>query len=170
MFNLFFTFLRIGAFTFGGGYAMVSLIQDELVKHQKLLSDDEFLDYLSLAQSFPGVLAVNISILIGYKLYKIPGVIVCVLGAALPSFFIVIAVSYIYVKHSSSPILRGFFLGVSPVVIALIINSFLSLFSKIKKTTKNMIFLVLSILLVSIFHISPIYLILAGGAYSLCQK
>ena len=94
MLKLFLTFVKIGTFTFGGGYAMVPLIEDELVHKQNLLTQEEFIDYLSIAQSFPGVLAVNISVLLGYKLYKIPGVIVCTLGSILSAFVIVLAFSY----------------------------------------------------------------------------
>ena len=69
MLKLFLTFCKIGAFTFGGGYAMVPLIEDELVNKQKLLTQQEFVDYLSIAQSYPGVLAANISILLGYRFH-----------------------------------------------------------------------------------------------------
>ncbi|MDR0880355.1 MAG: chromate transporter [Clostridioides sp.] len=170
MLKLFFTFLKIGAFTFGGGYAMIPLIQDELVVKQGLLSEEEFLDYLSIAQSYPGVLAINISVLLGYRLYKIPGVLICALGSALPSFCIVIVVSYLYFAHASSKILDGFFRGVAPVVIALIFNSFLGLFKGIDRTKKNIILVGIAFISVAVFKISPIYLILGGGVLSLCQK
>lgn len=170
MFKLFLTFFKIGAFTFGGGYAMVPLIQDELVTKQELLTEDEFIDYLSIAQSYPGVLAINISVLLGYRLYKIPGVLVCALGSALPSFLIVLTVSYLYFENTSSKILDGFFMGVAPVVIALILYSFVTLFEKLPKSTVNIIFLIITFVAVAIFHISPVYLILGGGVYSLCRK
>ncbi|TQQ85458.1 chromate transporter [Peptacetobacter hominis] len=170
MFKLFLTFFKIGAFTFGGGYAMVPLIQEELVNKQKLVSDEEFIDYLSIAQSYPGVLAANISILLGYRINGIPGVLVCLLGSVLPSFCIVLVLSYFYFKNSSSSILDGFFRGVNPVVIALIVYSFLKLLEKLPKTKRNVIFLVISTVAVAFFHISPIYIIIAGGVYSLCLK
>lgn len=170
MFKLFVTFLKIGAFTFGGGYAMVPLIQDELVNKQNLLSQEEFIDYLSIAQSYPGVLAVNISILLGYRLYKIPGVLICTLGSALPSFFIVLTLSYFYFKNTSSKLLDGFFRGVSPVVVALILYSFTNMLSKLSKSKQNIALLLLSVICVGIFNISPVYLIITGGVYSLCQK
>ena len=170
MLKLFLTFFKIGAFTFGGGYAMVPLIQDELVKKQKLVSEEEFLDYLSIAQSYPGVLASNISILLGYRINGIKGVLVCLLGATMPSFCIVIALAYLYFANSSSKILDGFFRGVNPVVIALILYSFLKMLDKLPKTKRNMIFLVVSFVAVAFFNISPIYLILLGGVYSLCLK
>lgn len=170
MFKLFLTFFKIGAFTFGGGYAMVPLIQEELVNKQKLVSDEEFIDYLSIAQSYPGVLAANISILLGYRINGILGVLVCLLGSVLPSFCIVLVLSYFYFKNSSSSILDGFFRGVNPVVIALIVYSFLKLLEKLPKTKRNVIFLVISTAAVAFFHISPIYIIIAGGVYSLCLK
>lgn len=170
MFNLFITFLKIGAFTFGGGYAMVPLIQNELVVKQKLLTDEEFLDYLSIAQSYPGVLAVNISVLLGYRLYKIPGVIACVLGATLPSLVIVLTVSYLYFKNSTSKVLTGFFNGVAPVVVALILYSFYTLAKKVDKNIFNWSLIAASFIAVAIFKLSPIYIILAGGVISLCRN
>lgn len=170
MFKLFLTFFKIGAFTFGGGYAMVPLIEDELVTKQKLLTQQEFIDYLSIAQSYPGVLGANISILLGYRLYKIPGVLVCTLGSILPSFCIVLVLSYFYFNNQSSGILNGFFNGVSPVVIALILYSFVNMFNKLPKSKKNISFLIISFFCVGVFNISPIYLIILGGVYALCQK
>lgn len=170
MLKLFLTFVKIGAFTFGGGYAMVPLIEDELVHKQNLLSQEEFIDYLSIAQSYPGALAINISVLLGYRLYKIPGVLICTLGSVLPSFCIVLVLAYLYFKNTSSKLLDGFFKGVSPVVIALILYSFINMFEKLSKSKKNILFLSISFLAVGIFNISPIYLIIIGGVYSLCQK
>ncbi|CEH32760.1 chromate transporter [Romboutsia lituseburensis] len=170
MLKLFLTFVKIGTFTFGGGYAMVPLIEDELVHKQNLLTQEEFIDYLSIAQSFPGVLAVNISVLLGYKLYKIPGVIVCTLGSILSAFVIVLAFSYFYFSNGSSKFLDGFFKGVSPVVIALLFYSFTNLLSKLDKTKKNILLLIISFIAIGIFKLSPIYLIIGGGIYSLCTK
>lgn len=170
MLKLFLTFVKIGTFTFGGGYSMVPLIEDELVHKQNLLTQEEFIDYLSIAQSFPGVLAVNISVLLGYKLYKIPGVIVCTLGSILSAFVIVLGFSYFYFNNGSSKLLDGFFRGVSPVVIALLFYSFINLFDKLTKSKKNILLLIISFISIGLFHISPVYLIIAGGVYSLCQK
>lgn len=170
MFKLFLTFLKIGAFTFGGGYAMVPLIEDELVTKQNLLTQQEFIDYLSIAQSYPGVMGANISILLGYRLYKIPGVIICTLGSILPSFLIVLVLSFFYFNNQSSHILNGFFSGVNPVVISLILYSFINMFNKLPKSKKNISFLIISFFCVGVFNISPIYLIILGGVYSLCQK
>lgn len=170
MLNLFLTFVKIGTFTFGGGYAMVPLIENELVHKQELLTSEEFIDYLSIAQSFPGVLAVNISVLLGYRLYKIPGVIVCALGSIFSAFVIVLALSYFYFNNGSSQLLTAFFKGVSPVVIALLFYSFISMLNKLPKSKQNILLLIISFMSIGLFKINPIYLIIAGGVYSLCQK
>lgn len=170
MLNLFLTFVKIGTFTFGGGYAMVPLIENELVHKQELLTSEEFIDYLSIAQSFPGVLAVNISVLLGYRLYKIPGVIVCALGSIFSAFVIVLALSYFYFNNGSSQLLNAFFKGVSPVVIALLFYSFISMLNKLPKSKQNILLLIISFMSIGLFKINPIYLIIAGGVYSLCQK
>lgn len=170
MLNLFLTFIKIGTFTFGGGYAMVPLIEDELVHKQQFLTQEEFIDYLSIAQSFPGVLAVNISVLLGYRLYKIPGVIVCTLGSIFSAFVIVLALSYLYFNNESSELLDTFFKGVSPVVIALLFYSFINMLNKLPKSKQNILLLIISFVSIGVLNISPIYLIIAGGAYSLCLK
>ena len=170
MLNLFLTFIKIGTFTFGGGYAMVPLIEDELVHKQQFLTQEEFIDYLSIAQSFPGVLSVNISVLLGYRLYKIPGVIVCTLGSIFSAFVIVLALSYLYFNNESSELLDTFFKGVSPVVIALLFYSFINMLNKLPKSKQNILLLIISFVSIGVLNISPIYLIIAGGAYSLCLK
>lgn len=88
--TLFLTFVKIGTFTIGGGYAMLPLIQREVVD-KGWLSKEDFIDLFSVAQSLPGIFAVNISIFVGYKLKKVPGGVVCALGSILPSFFIILA-------------------------------------------------------------------------------
>ena len=94
--TLFLTFVKIGTFTIGGGYAMLPLIQREVVD-KGWLSKEDFIDLFSVAQSLPGIFAVNISIFVGYKLKKVPGGIVCALGSILPSFFIILAIALIAV-------------------------------------------------------------------------
>ncbi|GAE23418.1 chromate transport protein [Bacteroides pyogenes JCM 10003] len=89
-FELFGIFFKIGAFTIGGGYAMVPLIQNEIVTRRKWIAQEDFIDLLAIAQSSPGVLAVNIAIFIGYKLRGIRGSVVTTLGTVLPSFIIIL--------------------------------------------------------------------------------
>lgn len=168
--KLFFMFLKIGAFTFGGGYAMIPLIEDEIVNKRKLISSEEFINYLSIAQSYPGVLAVNIAVLLGYRLYGVAGAALSVLASILPAFLIVIILSFFYFQNKSSKLLEAFFYGVSPVVISLLIYTFITMFSKLPKKSMNLILLVISFVGVAIFDISPIYFILGGGVMSLWLK
>ena len=93
--TLFITFVRIGAFTIGGGYAMLPLIQREVVD-RGWMSKEEFIDLFAVAQSLPGVFAVNISIFVGYKLKKLTGSVICALGTILPSFLIILAIPLLY--------------------------------------------------------------------------
>lgn len=91
--NAFKIFFKIGAFTLGGGYAMIPIIESEVVDKQKWISKEQFLDLIAVAQSCPGVFAVNISIFIGYKLRKTPGALCCSVGAVLPSFLIILMIA-----------------------------------------------------------------------------
>ena len=91
--RLFTTFFRIGAFTFGGGWAMISLLERDIVNSQRWLTKEEFLDNLAISQSLPGILAVNMAIAVGYKMRGIPGAIVATLGTILPSFLIILSIA-----------------------------------------------------------------------------
>lgn len=167
MLGLFFTFFKIGSFTFGGGYAMVPLIEEELVTKKKLINSDDFLNYLSVSQSFPGPISVNLSLLLGYKFHGTVGSIICVLGAILPSFFSILVLAYIYNINKNTKILKLFFEGISPVVVALLVYSFFNLFKNIPKNKLNISFLAISFLLVSFFKVNPIWIILIGGTIGL---
>ena len=92
--KIFLIFFKIGATTFGGGYAMLPIIERELVENSKLISSDEFVDFISIAQSVPGPIAVNISLLIGYRLSGFSGSIFALLGTAMPSFLSIVIIGY----------------------------------------------------------------------------
>ena len=102
-------FFKIGAFTIGGGYAMVPLIENEIVTKRNWISKDDFIDLLAIAQSAPGILAVNISIFIGYKLRGIRGSLVTALGTVLPSFVIILAIAMFFHNFKDNPIVERIF-------------------------------------------------------------
>ncbi|OPJ56316.1 chromate transporter [Alkalithermobacter paradoxus] len=168
MLDLFITFLRIGFFTFGGGYAMIPIIEKELVINKKLISSEEFLDYISVAQSFPGAIAVNLSLLLGYRFYKVLGSLLCLLGVVLPSFISILILAYYYNLTKNSQVLKGFFYGVRPVVVSLLIYSFWNLAKKMDKTKFNIMFVISSFVIVTFLNINPIWVILIGGFTGLC--
>ena len=121
--QLFITFVKIGAFTFGGGWAMISIIEREVVDRQRWLDRTEFLDLLAVAQSLPGILAVNISVVVGDKLRGMKGSLVAAGGTILPCFLIILAIAMFLTPETiiSNPTLTAIFKGIRPVVVALIL-------------------------------------------------
>ena len=122
--QLFGSFFKIGAFTFGGGWAMISLIEREIVDKRQWIERAEFLDLLAVAQSLPGILAVNISVVVGDKLRGMRGSIAAAAGTILPSFLIILAIAMFLTPETitSSPTLTAIFKGIRPVVVALIVT------------------------------------------------
>lgn len=169
LWKMFIIFFKIGAFTFGGGYAMIPIIQNEIVDKQKWIDEDEFLDALSLTQASPGPVAVNTSIYVGYKLRKIPGAIVCTLGTVLPSFIIISIIARFFSVFRDNAIMEKVFMGVRPAVVALILSAVYRLF---KSNMKENIYGKTAIILLTIgatvyLKLSPIWIILLGAVVSI---
>lgn len=120
---LFVSFLKIGAFSFGGGYAMIPLIENEIIAVRKWLPIDEFLDVVAISQVTPGPIAVNSATFVGYKVAGIGGSIAATLGVTMPSFIIIIIIAFLVEKYRHTIFLDSFFVGVRPAVIALIIQA-----------------------------------------------
>ncbi len=118
--QLFRTYLKIGTFTIGGGYAMLSLIQKEVCETHRWLDEKEFLNMIALAQAAPGLIAVNSAIFIGHRLAGVKGVIACVLGAVLPSVVIILLIAVYFTDIKNNPTVEAIFKGVRPAVVALI--------------------------------------------------
>ena len=159
--TLFLTFLKIGAFTIGGGYAMLPLIQREVVD-KGWLSKEDFIDLFSVAQSLPGIFAVNISIFVGYKLKKVPGGVVCALGSILPSFFTILAIALFFTHVQDNVWVEKAFKGLRPAVVALIAVPCLTTARSIKMSYKELIIPVVAALLIWQGGLSPVWIILAA--------
>ena len=112
--NSFRTFFRIGLFTIGGGYAMIPLIEADVVDKNKWVAREDFLDLMAIAQSCPGIFAVNMSIFIGYKLKGVPGSVVCALGTILPSFLIILGIALFFQQFRDNETVQRIFKGYSP--------------------------------------------------------
>lgn len=125
--QLLFTFFKIGAFSFGGGYAMIPFIQKEIIEKNGWLTNSEFVDIIGISQMTPGPISINAATFVGYKVYGILGSIFATLGITLVSFILVSIASKAMEKFKESKILKGALLGMRPVLIALIINAFVSL-------------------------------------------
>lgn len=159
--TLFLTFVKIGTFTIGGGYAMLPLIQREVVD-RGWLSKEDFIDLFSVAQSLPGIFAVNISIFVGYKLKKTAGGVVCALGTILPSFFIMLAIALFFTRVQDNEWVERAFKGLRPAVVALIAVPCLTTARSIKLGTKSLWIPILAALLIWRAGISPVWIIVAA--------
>ena len=149
-------FFKIGAFTIGGGYAMVPLIENEIVTKRNWISKDDFIDLLAIAQSAPGILAVNLSIFIGYKLRGIRGSLVTALGTVLPSFVIILAIAMFFHNFKDNPIVERIFKGIRPAVVALIAAPTFSMAKSAKVNRYTLWIPVVSALLIWLLGFSPI--------------
>lgn len=159
LFEIFMVFLKIGTFTIGGGYAMLPIIQNEILK-RKWISEDELPNIIALSQSAPGILSVNISIFAGHKLRGLKGSIVATIGTSLPSFIIILLIASLFTGYQNNPTIVSIFKGIRPVVISLIIVPMIKL---AKKNNKNLLSWLISIgalIAVSFLNISPIYILL----------
>ena len=126
--QLFLTFCKIGAFTFGGGWAMISIIQREIVEKHKWIPIDEFLDLLAVAQSMPGILAVNISVVVGDRLRGVKGSVCAAAGTILPSFLMILAIAIFLTPETikNNDVVSRIFKGIRPAVVALIVSPVLT--------------------------------------------
>ena len=157
--QLFLVFAKIGAFTIGGGFAMISLIQDELVK-RKWLSEDEFSELHTLAQTAPGLLAVNMSIFTGFRLKGVKGSFVATIGSVLPPFLIILAVAIVFSDFQDNPAVLRIFKGIRPVVVALIMVPMINMVRKNNDRWWKWLLTAVSLGAVSFLGISPVYVLI----------
>lgn len=165
LFSMFISFFKIGAFTFGGGYAMVPLIQTEVVDNKKWIDKEEFLDILVIAQSFPGALAVNTSIFIGYKIGGVLGAIMALLGTVLPSFIIITLIAKFFMQFRNNYYVDLAFKGISAAVPMLVLIAVVSLGKSINKGFLNILIVILSVVAIKVLNIHPVLVIIMSGIY-----
>ncbi|MFB3844613.1 MAG: chromate transporter [Candidatus Cloacimonadaceae bacterium] len=159
-FGLFFSFFKIGLFTIGGGYAMLPLIQREVVEKRHWLDQETFLDGLSAAQACPGPVAVNISIYVGYQIGGWIGMLLTVLGTVLPSFLIILAIAASFSRWSEIPVVQNAFHGLRPAVTALIAVAVIQISRQAKIKWFSYWLPLAALLLIVFFNVSPLWLIL----------
>lgn len=163
LFKLFTTFFRIGLFTFGGGYAMIPLIENDVVERNRWVAKDDFMDLLAVAQSAPGVFAVNMAVFIGYRLRGKCGALVASFGCVLPSVVIILLIALFFRQFRHIGVVSNIFMGIRPVVVALIAVPVFNL-AKSARLGWGMAWIpVLTALLILLFGMSPIYVIIAAG-------
>ena len=167
--SLFLTMLKIGLFTFGGGYAMIALLENEFVAKKKWLEKDEFLDIAAIAESTPGPIAINASTYIGYKNAGIVGSVIATVGICIPSFAIIYAISLFFDAFLSLTLVAYAFKGIQVCVIYLILSAGLKMLRHMKKTAFNVGILsavILCMVAFSVFSVSfstIFYILISGG-------
>lgn len=161
--QLFSNFFHIGLFTIGGGYAMIPLIQQKVVEQKKWVSEQELVDLMAVAQSCPGIFAVNISIFIGYKLRGVKGALCSTVGTCLPSFLIILFVAMLFRQFKDNEWVARFFRGIRPAVVALIAAPVFRMAQTARVNRYNLWIPVASALLIWLAGVSPIYVILVAG-------
>ena len=159
--ELFASFFKIGIFTFGGGYAMVSIIQREVIDSRGWIKEREFLDLLTLAQSAPGPISLNTAVFVGYKMYGYRGAVTALAGVVLPSFIIMLLIASFFTQIRHNEVIDAAFKGIRPVVVALM---FAPIIGFVKGMRNYAIAIAIAISLI-IWHvgISPVYILFAGG-------
>jgi len=172
--NSFLTFFKVGAFTLGGGYAMIPLVEKEVVDKKQWLDRKSFLDLIAVAQSVPGVFAVNMAIFVGYKLKGVKGSIITALGTILPSFITILAIAIFLYGFKDNELIIRIFNGIRPAVVALIAVPVLTTAKTAGITYKTVVIPVVTALLIWLLNVSPVYIviaaIIAGVGYQLYKQ
>ena len=170
LFDLFWTFCKIGALTFGGGYAMLPLIQREIVENKKWSTEREILDYYAVGQCTPGVIAVNTATFLGFKLKGIIGGIVATLGVVFPSLIIILIIASFLQSFADLSIVQSAFAGIRVAVVALIITTVIKLLKSSIKDYLGVIIAIIAFIISAFIGLSPVYVVIAAGLTGFISK
>lgn len=167
--TLFFTFFKIGLFTFGGGYAMIALLEEEFIQRRRWLDKDEFLDMTAIAESTPGPVAINSATYLGYKLAGVPGAATATVAVCLPSFLIIYAISLFFEQFTQLTVIANAFKGIQVCVIYLIFSAGVRMLQALDRSLFSSgvllsVFLAMTSLSLAGISVSSILLILLSGA------
>lgn len=165
--DLFWTFCKIGGLTFGGGYAMLPMIQKEIVEQKKWATEEEVLDYYAVGQCTPGVIAVNTATFIGYKLKGILGGIIATLGVVSPSLVIIMIIAAFLKNFADISAVQHAFAGIRVAVVALVIISVIKLAKSSIKDKTGIILAIAAFVLTAFISLSPMYIVISAGIVGL---
>lgn len=161
--DLFYTFVKIGAFTLGGGYAMLAMVEKAVVEQRKWIEEKDFWDMITLVQTLPGVFAINTALYVGYRIKGMKAAIAAMLGAALPSFIIIILLATFFSNMWENEVVVAIFKGIRPCVVALILAPSVKMVKSVGISLKMMWVPILAVIAVCVFYISPIYVIVVSA-------
>lgn len=167
---LFITFFKIGAFTFGGGYAMIPLIQKEVVENKKWITDDDILEIIAIAESTPGPIAINSATFVGFRVCGFWGSFFATLGVVLPSFIIILAISFVLNEFQSITAVRYAFNGIRAGVLALLMKALWTMYKKCPKGIISYIVMAASFIITAFFDISALYVIIGCAVFGLVSS
>lgn len=167
LWDLFLTFAKIGGFTFGGGYAMLPMLQKELVDKKKWTTEEALLDYYAIAQCTPGVIAVNTATLVGYRLKGVLGGIVATLGVIFPSVVIISIIAAVLNNFADLPVVKNAFIGIRACVCALILDSVIKLGKKAITDRITLLIAIAVFLCMCLLDLSPIITVIAAALIGL---
>ena len=165
--TLFITFFKIGAFTFGGGYAMIPLIQRETVEKHKWITEDDILDIIAIAESTPGPIAINSATFVGYKTAGFLGAVMATLGVVLPSFCIILVISYVLREFREIKAVQYAFEGIRAGVLALLIKALVSMYKKAPKGLAAYIVMGASFILTAFLNVNFLFVIVGCAVFGL---
>lgn len=165
--DVFLSFFKIGCFTFGGGYAMIPLIEKEVITNKKWVSKEDIVDILAVSQSIPGAVAINSATLIGYKIAGKKGAYSATLGVVLPSFTIITIIAAFFSRFQDNHIVQAAFMGIRPAVVALIITAAVKIGKVSIKDKPGLVICALSVILVVVLNIHAILTIISGATFGL---
>lgn len=163
--EMFISFFKIGAFTFGGGYAMIPLIEEEVVKKKKWMEKEEFMDILVVSQSLPGALAINCSIFLGYKIGGFLGAITALLAVVLPSFLIIIVIATFFMQFRNNYYVNAAFKGITAAVPMLVLIGAVSLGKGLERNKRTIITIVVALIALIVFDMHPVLVIITSAIY-----
>ena len=165
--QVFWTFFKIGAFTFGGGYAMIPLIQNEAVEKRHWVTDDDILEIVAIAESTPGPIAINSATFVGYRAAGVLGSVCGTLGVVLPSFVIILALSFVLQEFQALRAVQYAFFGIRAGVLALLLKALWTMYKKSPKGWPAYVVMGLSFLLTAVFSINVIFVIIGCAIFGL---
>ncbi len=165
--SLFLTFFRIGAFTFGGGYAMIPLIQHETVEKKGWIKDDDILEIVAIAESTPGPIAINTATFVGYKTSGVLGAFCATLGVVLPSFIVISLIANLLREFQDIKVVKYAFWGIRAGVLSLIVKALWTMYKKLNKNVFSYIAMAAAFVLVAILDINVLFVIIGCAVYGL---
>lgn len=167
LWQVFATFFKIGAFTFGGGYAMIPLIQHEAVEKKSWVTDEDILEIVAIAESTPGPIAINAATFVGFRVAGYPGAVFATLGVVLPSFLTILAISFVLRKFQENLYVQYAFRGIRAGVLALIVKALWGMYKKSKKNWVSYTVIAAAFLLVAVGKVSTFPVIIGCGLFGL---